>query len=210
MDNSSSKQLINNIAFFGFSGSVPGDDNFESARTVARTVARSGRIVVNGGGPGIMLAATLGARDVGGKSVAVYFRPELATTFEGKNAANLADEHFEEANYILRTKKLLELGDAYIVFNGGTGTISEFAMAWGLARLYFGHHKPLLLYGAFWHDVMEVFKRSMLSRPEEYQVFTIVESPNAAMEAIEKYEAVLAKNRHHHKNCTGTECSFLL
>lgn len=209
MDNAS-PPLIKNVTFFGFSGSVPGDDYFESARTVARAVARSGRTVVNGGGPGIMLAATLGARDVGGKSIAVYFRPELATSFEGKNAANMADEQFEEANYILRTKKLLELGDMYIVFNGGSGTISEFAMAWGLARLYFGHHKPLVLYGAFWHDVMDTFKHAMLSRPEEYQVFTIAQSPTEVMEAIDKYEAVLAKNRHRHTGCKGTECSFLL
>ena len=36
-----------------------------------------------------------------------------------------------------------------MVFNGGTGTISEFGMAWGLARLYFGNHKPMVLFGRF-------------------------------------------------------------
>jgi len=52
-------------------------------------------------------------------------------------------------NYVERTLKLLELGEIYVIFNGGTGTISEFGMAWGLARLYFGNHKPMVLFGQF-------------------------------------------------------------
>ena len=56
---------------------------------------------------------------------------------EGKSevATNFADKSYEEANYIMRTKKLLELADTYIIFNDGTGTVSEFAIAWRLARL---------------------------------------------------------------------------
>jgi len=102
------------------------------------------------------------------------------------------------------------LSDINIIFNGGTGTISEFGMAWGLARLYFGHHKPLILYGDFWKPIMDSFKNNMLVRPEEYEVFTIVSSPKDALEAIEKYEGVLTKNRHEHINCNSSECYLLL
>src|SRR5258708_2825752 len=209
--NNAQKQIINSVTFFGCSCGEPGDPNFESAQAVAKEVALSGRRVVNGGGPGTMLAATLGAKEGKGKTAVVYYRPELATQFEGRLAANYADEHFEEANYILRTKKLLELGNAYIIFNGGTGTISEFAMAWGVARLYFGHHKPLILYGDFWHPIMEGFKKYMKVRTEEYETFTIVNTVEDAIKMLEKYEKIVDKNRHEHfEACNGTECNLLL
>ena len=76
-----------------------------------------------------MLAATKGAKEANGQTTVVYYRPELAMDFEGASTVNLAQESFEKENYIERTRKLLELGDAYIIFRGGTGTISEFGMA---------------------------------------------------------------------------------
>lgn len=201
---------IKAVSFFGCSCGEKGDPHWDGAYAVAEAVAKSGRRVVNGGGPGVMLAATLGAKEGGGKSTAVYYRPELAKLAEGPMAANHADESFEESNYILRTKKLLELGDAYIVFNGGTGTISEFGMAWGLARLYFGHHRPLILYGDFWEHLIADFKEHMLTRPDELKVITIARTPSEVLAALDAYEVILKKNRHDHMGCTNTECGFLL
>jgi len=203
---------IKSVAFFGCSCGVKGDPHFDNAYETAKIVAKSGRYVVNGGGPGVMLAATLGANDAKGKTAVVYYKPELATRFEGKSevAANFADESYEESNYILRTKKLLKISDAYIVFNGGTGTISEFAMAWGVARLYIDHHKPLLLYGDFWQHLMADFKEHMLIRPEEERVYTIVNSPSEVLATLDKYEKILKKSNHEHKTCKGPECSLRL
>ncbi|MBI2612324.1 LOG family protein [Candidatus Kaiserbacteria bacterium] len=201
---------ITSVSFFGCSCGKEGDPHYDGAFAAAEAVAQSGRRVVNGGGPGVMLAATMGANEGGGKTTAVYYRPELAKLAEGPLAANHADKSFEESNYILRTKKLLELGDAYIVFNGGTGTISEFGMAWGLARLYFGHHKPLILYGDFWEHLIKDFREHMLIRPEEIDVISIVSSPSEVLTALDSYETVLKKNRHDHKGCTNPECDLLL
>lgn len=179
---------IQTVTFFGSSESRPGDPLFEEVKKVASAVAKSGRTVVNGGGPGIMLAATIGAKEAKGKTKVVYYRPEITSVVKDEVAANYADISFEESNYVLRTKKLLELGDAYIVFNGATGTLSEFAMAWGVARLYIAHHKPLLLYGNFWPDLINDFKTHMMIRPEELNVYTIVNSPEEVMAALQKYE----------------------
>lgn len=202
--------LIKTVTFFGSSTESAGDDNFEIAKKAAAAVAETGRTIINGGGPGVMLAATLGAKEAKGKTIAVYYRPELATNFEGKVAANIADKSYEEANYILRTKRLLELGDAYVVFNGGTGTISEFAMAWGVARLYIDHHKPLILYGDFWHHLMADFKEHMMIRPDEQSVYSIVNSSEELLMTLEKYEKLLEENPHNDKPCKGPECSLSL
>ncbi len=201
---------IKSISFFGCACGEKGDPHFDGAYATAQAVANSGRRVVNGGGPGIMLASTQGAKLAGGKTAAVYYRPVLATNFKGEYATHDADETFEEANYVLRTKKLMELSDAYIVFNGGTGTISEFGMVWGVARLYFGHHKPVILYGDFWRHIIKGFKEHMLIRPEELAVITIVETPAEAVAALDEYERVLKKNRHKHTSCSNAECFLVL
>jgi len=189
---------IKSVAFFGSSTSKKNSSNFQAAREVAAVVAQTGRRIVNGGGMGVMLASTLGARDMGGKVTVVYYKPELATKFEGKNPLNFADKSYQESNYVLRTKKLLELADAYIVFKGGTGTISEFAMAWGVARLYFGHNKPLILYGKFWRPIIKNIIDCMEIRPEEKKVYKIATSPKQVMNHIDHYQKVIKSVKHKH------------
>lgn len=201
---------IKSLTFFGSSIGDPGDPNFDDAQIVAREVAKTGVTIIDGGGPGVMSAATLGAKDVGGKTIAVDYDPKFATTFEGASKKAVADKVYKEANYIERTRKLLELGDAYIIFNGGTGTISEFGMAWGLARLYFGHHKPLILFGYFWHYIIEEFRRRMRIRPEDLKVFTIAAKPTDVMKAIEAFDMQLTKNRQIHSSCHDSECRLFL
>lgn len=201
---------IKSVSFFGCACGSEGDPHYDGAYEVARAVAKSGRRVVNGGGPGVMLAATRGAQAEDGKAAVVYYRPELASNFEGRSTPNHAEESYEEANYILRTKKLMEISDAYIVFNGGTGTLSEFGMAWGVARLYFGHHKPLILYGNFWKHLIEDFREHMLIRPDELKVISFAETPEDVIAALDHYEKELKINRHEHTSCSNSECYMLL
>ncbi len=200
---------IKTVAFFGSSKGNPGDPNFDAAQKTAKVVAEMGITVANGGGPGVMRAATLGAKEGNGKTEVVYYNPVYATDFEGASNINMADKQYDENNYIERTRKLLELGDAYIIFNGGTGTISEFGMAWGLAKLYFGHHKPLILYGDFWHSIIEGFQKNMRIGEEELKVLTIVTKPEDVSEAILKYDEILAKIKDNPKKHDSESRLFL-
>jgi len=78
----------------------------------------------------------------------------------------------------------MELGDAYIIFNGGTGTVSEFGMAWGLAKLHFGHHKPLVFFGSWWHEILEAMCKHMKIRDPALRVYRIVNTPQEAVNEI--------------------------
>ncbi len=145
-------------------------------------------MVLNGGGPGIMKASTLGAKEGGGKAIGVSFYPAGATHFEGRDPSNPIDEEIKCANYVERTLKLIDLGDVYVIFSGGTGTISEFGMVWGIARIYFGQHKPFILYGSFWHEIIEAIGKNMLLRPEALRVYKIVTKPQEVLEAIRDFD----------------------
>lgn len=202
--------IINSVSFFGYSASKPEDDEYIGAYESAKLIAASGRLVINGGGPGVMYAATKGAKDGGGKARVVYYAPKHATSFEGKSGLDIADEEFHEGNYIERTQRLIEMGDAYIVFNGGTGTVSEFAMVWAVAKLYFGHHKPIIFYGAFWKNIMDAFWNNMRVQEDAYRVFRYAVTPEQVMQHLAEFEKIMENHSNPEHECVGDECSLFL
>lgn len=179
---------VKNVAFLGYSDTQPGEELYQQAHDVAAAVARAGYVVVNGGGPGVMRASTQGAQWAGGTAVGITFYPDNATYFEGHDPKNNVDELIETKSYLERTLKLLDYGDIYVIFNGGTGTISEFGMAWGLARMYFKHHKPLILFGSFWYSILEDIAKNMLLREEELKVYKIITEVDNVVPAIRQFE----------------------
>lgn len=182
------KRYINAVSFLGYSKALKDNPLYKDVVDVAKVLAERDYTIVNGGGPGVMEAASVGAHLGGGKSIGVTFYPKDIQIFEGRSKENKLDKEIVTRNYLERTLKLLEYGDAYIIFNGGTGTISEFGMAWGLARLYFGHHKPFILYGEFWADILSAFAANMLLRPEELLVYKIATSPEDVVRELEEFE----------------------
>ncbi|MCR4305898.1 MAG: LOG family protein [Candidatus Daviesbacteria bacterium] len=189
---------IQNVAIFGYADASENDKLFREVRAASKVLAEAGYVVVDGGGPGVMRAATIGAKEGGGKVIGVTLYSEDIPDFEGRDPKNLFDEEIKTTNYVERTLALMKTGQVYVVFNGGTGTISEFGMAWGLAKLYFGHHKPLILYGKFWENIIAAFKENMLMRPQELKVYKIVESPEEILDAIQDFEDELKSGVHNH------------
>ncbi len=177
-----------NITIFGFADAHEDRPVWKDAYNTAKLLAEHGYTIVNGGGPGVMKAASLGAKEANGKVIGVSFYPKDAPYFEGRDKSNPVDQEIKTTNYLERTLRLLDIGDAYVIFQGGTGTISEFGMVWGLARLYFGHHKPFILYGSFWHEILEAIAKNMYIRGEELRVYRIVDTPKEVLEEIRKFE----------------------
>lgn len=202
MDNTKKAKNIEQIAIFGSSHTTSDSDLAKEAFKVSKKLAEAGYIVVNGGGPGVMRAATEGAKEGGGQVMGIVLKADEAMHYEGRDPENKFDIEIKAKNYVERTLALMREGQVYVVFNGGTGTISEFGMAWGLARLYFGHHKPLILYGKFWEQIMAVFKENMLITKEEQEVYKIVDTPERVLEAIVKFEEELKKGEHQHIKTT--------
>jgi hypothetical protein len=186
-------RFIKHISFFGYSDTKAGDKLYDEAMNVAKLLAQKDYVIVNGGGPGVMDASTKGATAVGGNTLSVTFYPKNAPGFEGRYLANVTTKEIKTGNYVERMFKLLEHGDIYIIFKGGTGTLSEFATAWCLARLYLGQHKPFILYGNFWHEIINCLKKNIFLRGGEMKIFKIVDSPEGVLQAIEDFEREFAK-----------------
>ncbi len=183
---------IDRVAFFGSADVDPGSELYQEVYDLAQLVANSGKVIVNGGGPGVMQAATRGAEAVAGKSVAVTFYPKDMPEFEGRDESNDVNLEIKTANYIERMFGLIYYADLFICFKGGTGTLSEWTTAWLMAHLYYGNHKPLILYGDFWHEVMKVIGEHFFIGQKESKVYRIVSNPDDLMQAIKDFEQEIA------------------
>lgn len=184
---------LDRVAFFG-SADIPIESQlYYEAYESARLLAKNGKIIVNGGGPGVMQASTQGAESVGGKTIGVTLNPpkDELPEFEGQSAQNRLTLEIQTQDYIERMFGLLGQADVFVCFRGGTGTLSEWATAWLLAHLYYGRHKPLILYGNFWFEVMECINCNFLIGEKERNIYRIVENPQQLLAVIEGLEREL-------------------
>ncbi|HJY98469.1 MAG TPA: LOG family protein [Patescibacteria group bacterium] len=192
----SGKRYIKNIAFFGDADISEADETFKAAFDVAEALAKEGYVIVDGGGPGVMDAATAGAAKAGGKTISVTFDPVNAPGYEGKYIGNVTDTEIVTTNYIERMFKLMEYGDVFIMFKGGSGTMSEFGTAWALAKLYFGHHKPFILFGESWIPIIDAIRSNMNIDAKEMSVFEICRTREDILLTIKKFEEKIEKRNH--------------
>ena len=193
-------KCLKSVAFFGDANISETDETYKDAFEVAEALGERGYTVVDGGGPGVMEAATSGAKKGGGKTVAVTFDPVGAVGYEGRYIKNVTDTEVVTTNYIERMFKLLEYGDIFIIFKGGSGTVSEFGTAWVLAKLYYGHHKPIILYGQFWAEILDTFRKNMNIDSAEMSIFEICTSCGEVLAAIERFE-----NKINQRGCITDE-----
>lgn len=177
------------VAFFGDATAKIKDKSYQTATKTAKLLAENGYIVVNGGGPGIMEAATSGAKLGGGLVELVVLDPgKVPDNYEGINKKNLgqSDNVIITDNYEHRLNKLIEVADAFVIFNGGSGTLSEVGMIWENAKFEYGHHEPLIFVGKEWKAVIKTIEEKMKFEEKEKRVVTVVEEPEEVLKALKQ------------------------
>ncbi|MBP9817497.1 LOG family protein [Candidatus Shapirobacteria bacterium] len=188
MPQKTSKQ-IKRVAFFGDADLKSTDKTYKLAVETAKLLAESGYTIVDGGGPGIMMAATEGARLGGGEVEVVIIDPDkVPGNYEGTEAENLdmATKVIETSNITRRTAKLIEVADAFVIFKGGTGTLAEMSAVWEQAKFDYGHHEPVIFVGKDWKEIVDVIVKNMNFESKEKRVVETVETPEEVLRALAK------------------------
>ncbi len=186
----STSREIKKVAFFGDAEAKETDVHYYLAVKCAQEIAKLGLTVVNGGGPGVMYAATKGAKDVGGKAeiVVIDKSVNMGENYEGQNEPNigLADNIIAEFNYPDRLRRLVAEADAFLIFRGGTGTISELGVVWAEAKFNYGKHKPIIFVGEFWQRIMDDMAFALAMDSQERSVYTVCKSVEEVVEIFKK------------------------
>jgi uncharacterized protein (TIGR00730 family) len=144
------------ITIFGSSRPIEGDEEYQLAYEVGKQISLAGFTVCNGGFGGIMEASARGAKEAGGKTIGITFN------IKGRAANPWIDENIHVPALIDRMMKLVDLGDAYVVLKGGTGTLLEFAAVWEFINKGLLAEKPIVIIGKFWSGVVETLREELL------------------------------------------------
>lgn len=183
------KRKIEKVAFLGGAAWQPEDAPYQDAFAVAKILSENGYEVVNGGGPGVMRAATLGAHAGGGEALAITYHPnKIKRHYEGVDIENAFDEEVKTLDYFDRTKVMLQATDMHIVFNGSIGTLSELGMTWVSSWIHEPNSKPIVLFGEFWHKYLEFVLENMYLKNGEEHLLKICTKPEEVLEYIKSLE----------------------
>jgi len=60
-----------------------------------------------------------------------------------------------------RLQKLIEIGNAYIILKGGTGTLVEFSLVWELMNKNLISEKPIIAVTDFWKPVIDLLSAEL-------------------------------------------------
>jgi uncharacterized protein (TIGR00730 family) len=170
------------VAVFGSSEPAEGDSLYETAYELGKLLAAKGFDICTGGYGGVMEAASKGAREKGGGAVGV-----TVGMFSARIPNPYISEHFHENDLYGRTKRLIEVSDAFIILHGKSGTLSELTFLWALHRGGELGDKPIILLGDFWKKLLSSLKEAKLIGAEQLQVTKVSPSPAQAVEEITKY-----------------------
>lgn len=169
------------VTVFGSSQVKEGEPEYEQARDLGRQLAESGYTLCNGGYGGIMEASARGAKEAGGHTLGI------TTEDFGGPANRWIDREIRVKRWSERLFKLIETGDAYVVLDGGTGTLVELFVLWEMSNKKF-LHKPMIVLGskisALVHQIRK-WPQVITSKK-----FFFVNSPKEIMEIFNKNQAL--------------------
>lgn len=143
---------MSKITAFG-SSSCPADSQlYNDAIEVCSYLASEGYSIVTGAYYGIMEAALFGAFSYNVDRIGVtteFYKNKLPNKYV-KSPINSED-------YNDRLLKLIELGDNYIVFDGGTGTLLELSYIWAMKSRGELKNKKIILFGSNWYNLLHIY-----------------------------------------------------
>jgi len=177
------------ITVFGSSRPRPDECDYEEARRLGGELAKRGFQVCSGGYTGVMEAASRGAKEAGGRTIAI------TSTFFSSKANTWVDEEHAASTWQERLFELIRFGAGFVACKGGTGTLVELAVVWEMLNKGVMEGKPFVALGDFWTPIIERVREVEInhgSRRGEARG-RLVHRANSPAEAAEYLAQALAK-----------------
>jgi uncharacterized protein (TIGR00725 family) len=171
------KQAV--VTIFGSSRIAEGSRSYRDVRRLGMLLARAGFRVCNGGYGGVMEAAARGAKESGGKTTGI------TTAQFTRSRPNLwLDRKIQMPTWRDRLFRLIDSGDAYVICEGGTGTLVELACVWEMTRKGLMPAKPVVVLGSLWKRAIRLLTLSPEIGRDRFIHFA--KSPSAAVRFLRR------------------------
>ena len=167
---------------------------YEEARVFARMITERSlatggteNVIVTGGGPGVMEAGNLGAKEAGGRSVGLNI---VLPHEQAPNEHVTPELCFNFHYFAIRKMHFLMRAEAIVVFPGGFGTLDELFES--LTLIQTGRMKPVpvLLFGEdYWREVVnwDALAASGTIEAGDLELFRFVGTAAEAVAEIERW-----------------------
>lgn len=140
------------VTVFGSSLPREYDEEYKIAYQLGKTLALNGFDICNGGNLGIMEAVSKGAVECGAKAIGVVV--DLFLTQPNKYCS----EVIRCKTLFERIETLIKNGDAYIILQGGTGTLLELASVWEFINKGIMEKKPIACHSLMWQKIVSLME----------------------------------------------------
>ena len=177
------------VSFFGSARKPTDDPQYQLTVDIAETDVKSGLGVITGGGPGIMEAANLGAKNGGGTSVGL----NINLPFKQKHNEYIDDDKLMNFEYFfVRKVMFIKYSQGFVVIPCGLGTLDEIFEALKLIQTEKIKKFPILLVGKeFWSGLLDWIK-FVLSKEnkldlDDLNLIYVVDSKEEVLEQFEKF-----------------------
>ncbi len=145
------------VSIFGSARTLPSDPRYQACRETARQLGEAGFSIITGGGPGMMEAANLGARDAGALSVGC----NIELPFEqGMNPH--VDLGVDFRYFFVRKTMFVKYAQGFVIFPGGFGTMDELFEALTLIQTQKVRNFPVVLFDRrYWSGLLDWLRDTM-------------------------------------------------
>jgi uncharacterized protein (TIGR00730 family) len=180
------KKYPKSVTIFGSARLTKASSHYNDAEKLAEKIVKElGYAVVTGGGPGIMEAANMGAKNASGQSIGLNIKLPMEQHINPHATDSMTFQYF-----FSRKAMLAFAAEAYVFFPGGYGTFDELFGILTLMQTKKIPSVPVVLFGKdFWNPVKDFIRTNMLSTHhtignEDLELFVISDSVDQTIRAI--------------------------
>ncbi len=178
------------VSIFGSARTREESEYYKLAEEIAFKLTTYGYGVITGGGPGIMEAATRGAKRGNGKSVGLNIHLPFEQT---SNQYIDQDKLMTFKHFFVRKVMFQKYAQGFIVLPGGFGTFDEFFESATLIQTGKIGRFPIVLVGkSFWGGLMSWIEEKVLVEegnisPEDKELFQLADTAEEAVGVINDF-----------------------
>ena len=182
---------VRKVTIFGSARVAPECVSYQMAKSLARSLAECGYMVITGGGQGIMRAGNEGAGEAHSFAVSIRlpFEDRANHIMQG-SPRNISYKYFFN-----RKVAFIKEADAVVLFPGGFGTLDEAMEVLTLVQTGKRYPIPLILVdqfdGTYWSHWKNYVERELLARSyvsaDDLSLFTMVNSVTDTVQVINRF-----------------------
>lgn len=186
------------VSVFGSARTKPDNPHYQEAEKFGRLISDAGFGVITGGGPGIMEAANKGAVDANGTSVGVGIELPFEASMNEYVKIGVENRYF-----FTRKVMFLKYSQAFVIFQGGLGTLDELFETLTLAQTGHTPKFPVILVGKkYWEGLVDWMQDTLWANgaisQKDFDLFRVVDTAEEAVEKITEYH-----NKYRQENETN-------